>query len=235
MIAVRFQTLLPSNHGFLMRFLRSLLLGLVLLSGFAAPALAVLAVDSSNPSFERLVQAELEKIRSGNRGLVTLQLLNRLEAAPATTTIRLLGADEATWHPNDRRGSRSHVVAADTRLRGAERTRPTDAVLYLHPSRIDPSLSLFKLGTFVHEISFAADLNEGRFSADFRLRERRASFYRNGWLDSLGLKPVLISDRVPTPEYSQAKKKGLLTEENTDGFPLLEMPEPISPPEPPTP
>lgn len=181
-----------------------------------------ITIDPSDPDFARLVQAELGAMRSGERGLVSRTLIARLEKAPADTVIRELGPDETSWHPNDRRGTRSHVVAQDIKLRGAGRESPTDAVLHLHQARVDPTLSVFRLGTFAHQLAIAADLNEGSFSGDFRIRERRATFYRNGWLDSLGLKPILVSDRIPTPDYSQAKALGLLTEDRSDAFPILD-------------
>ena len=197
---------------------------IVLLAAIAATtpaAQARIVVDGSNPDFAQKVNAELSLMRSSNRGVVCKNLVDRLDAATSTTTIKMLGPDESTWHPNDHRGTRSWVAPQDTRVHGAGRTRPTNAILYLHPSRIDPNFSLFRVGTFVHELSFAADLNDGKFSPDFRVRERRASFYRNAWLDALHLKPVLVSDRVATPDYSRAKEEGLITADHASEFPIL--------------
>ncbi len=205
------------------------------LIAMATPVLsrAAVQIDSTDADFTKKVQAELESMRTGTRGIAAKSLVARLDASTATTTVKVLGLDESTWHPNDHRGTRSHVVAADTRIRGSERRKPTSAILYLHKTRIDPSFSLFKLGTFVHELSFAADLNEGKFSGDFKIREKRATFYRNGWLDSFNLKPILVSDRVPTPEYSKAKELGLITEGNAPNFPVLDVsPAPSPSPDP---
>jgi hypothetical protein len=204
-----------------MRFFRSLIVSSVLVFGLLGAARASIVVDTTDGVFARQVNDELALMRSGQRGVVCKNLVDRLDAATSTTTIRLLGADESTWHPNDHRGTRSWVAPQDTRIRGAERKRPTNAILYLHPTRIDPSLSLFKLGTFVHELSFAADLNEGKFAADFRVREKRASFYRNAWLDALHLRPVLVSDRVATGDYGRAKEQGLITADHAADFPIL--------------
>jgi len=204
---------------------------LFLLTALSGPLHAAVQVDPLDPAFAKMAQKEIDLMRSGERGIVCRSLIERLEVATATATVHALTADETTWHPNDTRGTRSHTVARDTRVRGAERSRPTGADIYVQSARVDPSMSLFKLGTFVHELSLAADLAEGAFSADFRTREKRASFYRNAWLDALGFKPIAISDRVPTPEYTRAKSDGLLTEENAAHFPLL-GPLPTPSPEP---
>lgn len=208
---------------------------LLVLAGPASVCQAILRVDSADPAFATLAENEIEAMRSGKRGLVPRTLIERLQAERATTTIHPLTSDESNWHPNDLKGTRSHTVARDTRVRGAERDTPTNADVYIHPSRVDPNLSLFKLGTFVHELAIAADLNDGRFSADYRTREKRASFYRNAWLDSMGLKPIAVSDRVPTPEYGKAKERGLLNEDNAPYFPLMDAaqaPTPTSQPAP---
>lgn len=182
---------------------------------------AVLQVDPADPAFAQMAQKEIGLMRSGDRGLVCRSLVERLDLATATTTVHALTSDESTWHPNDRKGTRSHTVARDTRVHGAQRNKPTDADIYVQPARVDPSMSLFKLGSFVNELSQAADLNEGVFSADFKTREKRSAFYRNAWLDALGFKPISVSDRIPTPEYAQAKAKGLLTEAYASHFPLV--------------
>jgi hypothetical protein len=193
------------------------------------PAHAVLTVDATDPAFARLATQEIEAMRSGQRGLVCQSLIARIDRSSATTTVRPITSDESTWHPNDQKGTRSHVVALDTRVRGADRNRPTGATVFIHPSRVDPSLSLFKLGTFVFQLAVAADLNDGQFSADYRIREKRASFYRNAWLDAMGLKPLAVSDRVPTPEYAKAKAAGWLTADHVADFPILRPDGPPSP------
>jgi hypothetical protein len=205
------------------RLLKLLPFFILALLAVPVPGQAALVVDETDAEFVRLVNAELEAMRSGQRGVVSKQLVGRLDAAAVTTTIKMLGPDESTWHPNDHRGTRSHVVAGDTKLRGAARTQPTSATVFLHKPRVDPSMSLYRLGTFVHELSLAADLNEGRFKGDYPGREKRATFYRNGWLDAMRYKLVLVSDRIPTPEYSRAKELGLLTEDNAAAFPILDF------------
>lgn len=199
---------------------------LFLLVTAITPAAAVLRVDQADPVFATNTLKELDAMRSGKRGIVCQSLIARLDVATATTTVKPLTSDEATWHPNDRKGTRSHTVALDTRVRGGERTKPTSADVFVQPARVDLAMSLFKLGSFVHELALAADLNDGRFSADYRVREKRASFYRNAWLDSLGLRPLAVSDRVLTPEYLEAKNRGLLTDANKSNFPILEFPSP---------
>ena len=194
------------------------------LMALVTPARAILRVDPSNPTFAANAQKEIEAMRSGKRGIVCQALIERLDVATATTTVRPLTSDESTWHPNDPKGTRSHTVALDTRIRGGERTKPTNADIFIQMARVDSTMSLYRLGTFVHELALAADLNDGRFSADYRTREKRASFYRNAWLDSLGLRALAVSDRVPTPEYSEAKNRGFITEANKPNFPLLELP-----------
>jgi hypothetical protein len=202
-----------------MKTLRILILAL-----FLAPvaAMAAVEIDTTDVSFLNSVTKELDLMRAGTRGVVCKTLMERLDAAPMATIIRPVTADEQTWHPNDRKGTRSHIIPQDTKIQGAERKQPTGAYLYLHPSRIDPSLSLFKLGTFVYFLAQAADLNQGQFSADYRIRERRAIFFSNAWKDSLGYPVLSISDNVPTPDYQKAKQDGLLMEEEKQNFPILD-------------
>lgn len=183
---------------------------------------AVLKIDESDPQFYSLVLKEVTLMRQGERGVVCQTLIDRIDASTATTTIRPVTSDETTWHPNDRKGSRSFVLPLDTKVRGAERGEPTSAVLFLHPSRIDPKLSLFRLGTFVRELAQAMDLNTGAYSGDFRTREKRVIFFRNAWCDVQGFGLIEISDRIPTPEYQEAKKLGLIEASFSAFFPILD-------------
>lgn len=202
-------------------------MGILLL--IAPAATAKISVDPTDPTFMAQVEKELDLMRSGKRGVVSEELVRRLDESSATTTIKPVTKDERTWHPNDRRGTRSHVVPQDTKVRGSSRAVPTDALIYLHPSRIDSSMSLFKLGTFAQVLAVAMDLNWGTYPADFRLQEKRSVFFRNGWRDSLSLELISISDRVPTPEYAEAKKAGLLTAEYAPQFPIMDVRQALSP------
>jgi hypothetical protein len=184
---------------------------------------AALLVDQSDQAFAQLVEAELDAMRSGHRGVVSQELISRLETAVATTTIKAITSDEATWHPNDRRGTRTHVVSLDTKPRGAARAVPTSAIIYLHTDRVNPQMSLYKQGTFAFYLAVAMDMNQGAYSADYRAQERRATFFKNAWRDALKLPSVGISDRVPTPDYAAAKKAGLITEEHRADFPIIEV------------
>lgn len=201
------------------------LLSFMIVLGGKSSAVGALVIDASDPVFQENVQKEISLIRSGKRGIAPQELLDRIESSEATTTIRPITADETTWHPNDRRGTRSHVVPKDTRIRGARRSVPTSATLFLHPARVDPSMSLFKLGTFVYELAMAMDLNMGEYSGDYRIREKRAMFFRNAWFDAMRLPLVGISNRIETTEYQQAKELGLVTEENKTSFPILDFTE----------
>jgi len=185
------------------------------------PLSAVILVDHSDAQFADLAEAELKKMRMGERGLVSQSLVEQLDVSATTTTIRALTKDEETWHPNDLKGTRSHVVPLDNKVRGAERLVPTASIIYVHTNRIDPKLSTFKLGGFVYVLAEAKDLNYGSFSADFRIREKRSAFYRNAWRDSLGLPLLNISDGIATVDYQEAKKMDLLNEENKKLFPIL--------------
>lgn len=207
-----------------MRFL-VLAAGLGLLSlAFVSALKAEVIVEGESPVFQNQVLAELNAMRQGKRGLVCRTLIETLDTTQSTTTIREITKDESTWHFNDRRGTRSHVKAMDNKLRGGERNVPTGAIVFLHPTRVDPKSSLFKLGTMVTQLAVAADLNTGHFSGNNVTREKRAAFYRNAWLDSMGLKISDKDDKIPTPEYRRAKEKGLLTEENKALFPILVIP-----------
>jgi hypothetical protein len=198
------------------------LLCLLFFLGFWIPAQAHISIDSTDPQFEANVQKELTLMRNGKRGIVSQELVHRLDEASAPTVISPVTSDERTWHPNDRKGTRSHVVPQDTKVRGSARTIPTGALIYLHPSRIDPSFSLFKLGTFAQMLAVAMDLNLGTYPEDFKLQEKRSVFFRNAWRDSLGLELISLSDRVPTPEYEAAKKAGLIRTDQVLNFPILD-------------
>ncbi len=182
---------------------------------------AVLTVDDSDPHFESFVIQELNNMRDGKRGIVCQILIQRIDESSSTTTIKPLTQDENTWHPNDRKGTRSHVVALDTKVRGANRNNPTSVILYIHPSRVDPNLSLFKTGSLARELAEAMDLNRGQFSGDYKIQEKRENFFRNAWRDSLGLSLISMSGRVPTDEFQEAKKKGLIEKKYADQFPIL--------------
>jgi hypothetical protein len=191
-----------------------------------------ISIESQSPEFTNHVQKELSLMREGKRGIACAELIRRLDESSAPTVIKPITGDESTWHPNDRKGTRSHVAPQDTKVRGAARTVPTGATLYLHPSRIDPAMSLFKLGTFAQMLAVAMDLNQGAYSGDFRIQEKRSFFFRNAWRDSQGLDQLLLSDRVPTSEYRDAKKAGLVTAEKASQFPILSLDESVASPSP---
>jgi hypothetical protein len=187
----------------------------------ACPLFSAIEVSDEIPIFKTLVENELGLMREGKRGVVCQVLIERLDQSSSTTTIKPLTKDENSWHPNDPKGTRSHVVALDTRVRQAARKIPTSVILYLHPSRIDPDLSLFKLGTFVHELAEAADLNAGLFSGDYQIQERREAFFRNAWRESLGLSLIEVSGRTSTKDYGEAKRRGLIDKKFAPFFPIL--------------
>jgi len=188
---------------------------------------AGLKIDVTDPQFAKYVKNELDLMREGERGLVCQQLIMSFDVDTSTTVVQSLTRDEETWHPNDGRGTRSHVVADDFLVRGAARPKPTNATLYLHYTRIDPKFSSFKLGTFVHQLSIALDLNRGNFSPNYQTREKRASFYRNAWRDSLGYPLMERAGNVETPEFLLAKEQQLINDDHRDAFPILdfELPE----------
>jgi hypothetical protein len=183
---------------------------------------AAVRVDEADVEFKILVDNELEAMRTGKRGLVCQTMVERMDKLTVDTTIKPITNDEKTWHPNDPKGTRSHVVAVDTIMRSGSRKAPTAAVLYLNKLRANPKLSVFKLGTFVHSMATAMDLNMGVFSGDYKVREKRASFFRNAWRDSMSLGYFETSGDVKTHDYQLAKKMGLIIPENKDYFPILD-------------
>jgi hypothetical protein len=185
--------------------------------------LAGISIEGDD-TFRSNVTKELQSMREGKRGLVPQTLIERLDISTAATTIKPITNEEETWHPNDRKGTRSFVVPVDTKIRGGQRNVPTGAIVYIHPNRVDPSLSLYRLGTFAYQLAVAADLNRGEFSGDYKIREKRAVFFRNAWCDSLKYSVIDVSGRIPTKEYQTAKSKGLINDENKDRFPILETP-----------
>ncbi len=189
------------------------------------PVHSAIEIEKTDGPFFKNVSRELDNLRSGKRGLVCKTLVERLDLAVATTTIKPLTGNDETWHPNDTRGTRTHVKAVDTLIRDAARTTPTDAILYLNPNHIDPKLSPFRLGTFVHYLALAMELNTGQFSGDFQERERGAMFFRNAWRDEMGFDLFEVSERIPTTEYQMAKDAGLITEDFSPFFPILDVDE----------
>src|SRR5258706_12783065 len=128
-----------------MKISKILLLSLFLALNSLVKSHAFLVVSDADPYFSTLVNKEIKLMREGKRGVVCKTLMDRIDRSSTTTTIEPLTRDEKTWHPNDRKGTRSHVVPLDTKIRGSARKIPISVILYLHPSRIDPALSLFKL------------------------------------------------------------------------------------------
>ncbi len=204
------------------RLFKSFLAASVFFGSGSVPVLAKVQIDPDNSTFAAQVLTELNLMREGKRGVACEVLVRRLDESEALVTIEPITSDEKTWHPNDRKGSRSHVVPLDTKLRSASRTSPVSSILYLHPSRIEPLLSLFKLGTFADELANAVDLAKGTYSGDYRIQTRRSAFFRNGWKDSMGGALVHLSDRVPTVDYQEAKKLGLISKEFAEIFPILD-------------
>lgn len=204
---------------------KKLLLIAILLSCYflsrSSSVFAYLVIDEADSHFSVLVNDEVDKMESGKRGIVCQQLIETIKLSIATTTVVPITTDEKTWHPNDPKGTRSHVVALDTAVRGAKRINPTSAIIYLNINRIDPGGNLFKLGTFVELLAQAMTLNNGRFSADYKMRERQSMFYRNAWRDSMQLSLYPASGNVPTDDYRQAKKRGFITEQNKAYFPII--------------
>ena len=183
---------------------------------------AVLIVEGELP-FQSHVINEIQLMRDGKRGVVSQSLIHKLDSCTSTTTIRSITGDEETWHPNDRKGTRSFVVPVDNKIRGSQRTVPTNAIVYIHPHRVDPGLSLFRLGTFAYELSFAADLNRGEFSGNNTVREKRATFFRNAWCDANGYNLIELSGRIQTKEFQKAKAAKLITVDYFDSFPILDL------------
>lgn len=199
------------------------LLFMALLIGELSFVHAEILIFNGDAQFYSQVENELESMRDGRRGIVCQELINRLDKSSAWTHIKPLTSDQQTWHHNDRKGTRSHVVAVDTKIRGAARTVPTNAIIYVHPNRIDPAFSLFKLGTFAQLLATAMDLNFGSFSSDFKISQKRAFFFRNAWRDAMRLETIPLADRVPTLEYQNAKKENLIRAENSALFPILDV------------
>jgi hypothetical protein len=197
-------------------------LGFFLIGRFSS-LWAGIVIDDVDPEFKANVVAELNLMREGKRGIVCQELVERIELSSAIASIRPVTKDEKTWHPNDSKGTRSHLVPLDTRPRGSSRKIPTSVNIFIHPSRVDPKLSLFKLGTFVYHLALALDFVEGSFSGDYKVEEKRAVFFKNAWRDALHLSLFEISDRVPTEEYQEAKAAGLITPTYRSFFPILDI------------
>lgn len=191
---------------------------------FISPCLrAAIEIDQSDNSFYINVKDEIKKMKTGARGLACKALVEQMEAASANILIRPLTRDENTWHPNDKKGKRSHVVAMDTKIRDAAREKPTNATIFLSDDQVNPKLSLFRVGGFVRYFALGMDLARGQFSDSYILRQKRSVFFQNAWRDSMGFELLDNSSRIPTDEYQKAKAAGLIIEEFSEFFPIMDI------------
>src|SRR5262249_36103422 len=120
--------------------------------------------------------------------------------------------DPATWHDkNDRH--RPHTEPADGKARGAGRTKPTSAILYVPPDAVERNSTLWRHGAFVHELVHAHDIAYGLYARENPIRERRAVFLQNVWRARQGAKlRSSYHGRFPTLDYQEAVRRGTLAE-----------------------
>ncbi len=130
--------------------------------------------------------------------------------APAPIVITPMSDDPKSWHRDGSR-TRSHTEPMDHLPKRYGRSKPTPAIIFINPNRVDPWHRTYGRGTFAHELVHAIDLAYGRYHRNVRVREWRAVFVQNIWRDLRSYKlRNNYHGRFPTLEYQSAKKSGMI-------------------------
>jgi hypothetical protein len=176
---------------------------------------ATLAVDdparSSNRSFYRQLSAALASLERSDEPYFR-QLHAAVSAAPGTITFRQMTDDRATWS-NDGDPDRGHTEPTDGRPKKEGRPKPTNATVFIPQSAVEPGGPRWNSGLLVHELVHALDLTSGRYSRDYTVRERRATFIQNAWRHHVGYQlRVSYHGQFATLDYQYASRRGTIAE-----------------------
>lgn len=173
----------------------------------ASKVSAKIEIDGTS-DFEILVIHYLSLAKSNSNNLKLL--IEAAEKSSKTITIRPISNDRKTWHYSGQR-SRSHTEALDGKKRGAARTTPTNAVIFINPKRVDKGHRSFGNGTLIHEIVHALDLVNGKYHRNYVIREKRAVFFQNIWRSLHGKKlRTHYHEQFKTNEYQSAVQQKLV-------------------------
>ena len=136
------------------------------------------------------------------------RLYKEYQQASAKITILPITQDKITWHKNGDK-TQSHCEPNDEGPKSNGRNKPTQSTIYLNPDRINSNHKSFKRGILIHELIHALDFSYGRYHKIGVIREKRAVFFQNLWIDSKGFKPLRRSyhKRFSTLEYQIAVQK----------------------------
>jgi hypothetical protein len=164
---------------------------------------------SSNPRFYQKLQAALANLERADDPHIR-QLHGAVVAAPGTISFREMTDDRATWS-NDGDRNRGHTEPTDSRPKREGRTQPTNAMIFVPRSAVEPGTPRWNSGLLVHELVHALDLATGRYNRDYTVRERRAVFMQNIWRQSVGY-PLRVSyhGKFATMDYQDAARRGAI-------------------------
>lgn len=169
-------------------------------------ALAVLVIEGSGEFQDRLREALAVLARSDDHRIRALHAA--AEGAPATIRFRRMTDDPSTWSSNAD-PERGHTEPGDGRPKREGRSRPTEAIVHLPISAVEPGSTRWKSGLLVHELVHALDLATGRYHADYTIRERRAVFMQNIWRSHTSYRlRSSYHGRFATLDHQQAARDG---------------------------
>ncbi|HFD32189.1 MAG TPA: hypothetical protein ENJ28_05715 [Gammaproteobacteria bacterium] len=167
-------------------------------------AQAKLYIEGSS-KFIRKVNSNLYE--AGKSSKYLMKIIEELKKSKQKIKIIPITNDKSTWHRSGKK-SRSHTEAIDDKKYGAERSIPTDSIIYINKNRISKNNKTYKSGTLIHELIHALDLANGNYNGDYIVREKRAVFFQNIWRDKQSKKlRSSYHGRFETKEYQNMKAK----------------------------
>ena len=181
----------------------------------AESAAAVLVTEgpagSGSPAFYDKLRNALAMLERSDDPRIR-QLHAAVVAAPGRISFRQMTDDPATW-ANDGDPDRGHTEPVDGRPKREGRTKPTDCIIYVMQSAVEPGSSRWKSGLLVHELVHALDFATGRYNRNWTLRERRAVFVQNVWRAHVGFRlRDSYHGKIPTLDYQFASQRGSVAE-----------------------
>ena len=176
--------------------------GALVTEGHAAPG---------NPVFYDKLRSALALLERSD-DLQIRRLHAAVVAAPGRISFRRMTDDPTTWS-NDGDPDRGHTEPVDGRPKREGRSEPTDCIIYIPQSAVEPGSSRWKSGLLVHELVHALDFATGRYNRNWMLRERRAVFLQNVWRARVGFRlRDSYHGKFPTVDYQFAAQQGSIAE-----------------------
>jgi hypothetical protein len=206
------------------RLLGFLLLGLLAL---ARPAAARVVVDDTVPGFKRHVDTILDGLERSTDAVLR-RFGQMLVDSPVPIEVAPITNDPTTWaQARDR--TISHTAAYDGSSLVGPRSKPTMAIVYITPQRVDPRNPVYSQGILVHELTHALDLAYGHWNADNAVRERRACFMANVWSAPRGFVRHKYFTQYNVEDYTLAAGTGHIADVAQFIFTRSDLPGPTMP------